>query len=228
MPSSDAWHACTLMDSHGLSWWHADGTNRRRPAVAAALTPLFGSARKLPSGRWQARYWGPDGRHHTGRTDDGRSLTFSTKRKAVEWLNRTHSDIQSGRWEAPGTRGAPITLKAYAAAWLAERDLAATTRDHYAQMLRDHILPAFGETPVPAITAAAVRTWYADLAKSTGPTSRAHAYGLLRTVLTTAVADELIAANPCRVRGGGSARTVHRTEPATAEQLAVIVAHTPE
>lgn len=84
------------------------------------------------------------------------------------------------------------------AAWLAERDLAPATRDHYAQLLRDHVHPRFGDAPVPEINAAAVRTWHADLAKHTGPTARAHAYALLRTILATAVADELILANPCR------------------------------
>jgi integrase len=73
-----------------------------------------------------------------------------------------------------------------------------------------------------------VRTWHANLAGRTGPTARAHTYALLRTIMGTAVSDELIAANPCRVRGGGQSRTVHRTRPATPQELAVIVAATPE
>jgi hypothetical protein len=42
---------------------------------------------------------------------------------------------------------------------------------------------AFGDVAVTAITPAAVRAWHAGLA--TGPTMRAHAYGLLRTILNT-------------------------------------------
>jgi len=70
----------------------------------------------------------------------------------------------------------------------------------------EHIYPTFGDIAVTAITLAAFRTWHADLARAKGskvkdrPTARAHAYGLLRTILNTAVADELIAANPCRMR----------------------------
>jgi len=46
----------------------------------------WGSLRKLPSGRWQARYPGPDGETYTARTDDDKSLTFLTKTDARTWL----------------------------------------------------------------------------------------------------------------------------------------------
>ena len=54
------------------------------------------------------------------------------------------------------------------------------------------------------ITPPMVRAWFAGLA--TGPTRKAHAYSLLRTILATAVADDVIAANPCRIRGAGTTR----------------------
>jgi integrase len=60
------------------------------------------------------------------------------------------------------------------------------------------------------------------------PTARAHAYGLLRTILNTAVADELIAANPCRVRGGGSTKRAKRIKPATLAELETLVGATPD
>ena len=80
--------------------------------------------------------------------------------------------------------------------------------------------PTFGTTPVPAVTPAEVRTWHAALSKRTGPTARAHAYALLRTVMNTAVADDLIVANPCRVRGAGQTRRVKKIIPATLAELA--------
>ena len=46
--------------------------------------------------------------------------------------------------------------------------------------------------------------------------------------MATAVADELIGANPCRVRGGSRAKTTKKMRPATLDELAVIVDHTPE
>ena len=109
--------------------------------------------------------------------------------------------------------------------WLATRQLKATTRDHYAQLLRDHILPTFGTFPVGNISPAEIRQWVADL--KTGPTARAHAYGLLRTILATAVADDLIASNPCRVRGAGQAKRAGRTRLASLSELETITAALP-
>jgi hypothetical protein len=39
----------------------------------------FGNVRKLPSGRFQARYTGPDGHMHAARRDNGQALTFETR-----------------------------------------------------------------------------------------------------------------------------------------------------
>ena len=112
-----------------------------------------------------------------------------------------------------------MTVREFAEAWLGHRDLEDRTREHYAPLLRDHVFPTFGTLPVPAVTPAAVRTWHAALSKRTGPTARAHAYALLRTVMNTAVADDLIAANPCRVRGAGQTRRVKKIVPATLAEL---------
>jgi integrase len=164
--------------------------------------------------------------HRPGRAHLPAPTTFDTRGYAERYLSRVDADIQSGRWvspEAAKTVRPPNGFRAYAAAWLAGRDLADRTRDDYAQILRDHIGPRFGGDPVPAITPAAVREWHAKLKDSTGPTMRAHAYSLLRTIMNTAVADEVIAANPCRVRGGGSARRVKKIRPATLPELEALV-----
>jgi hypothetical protein len=46
------------------------------------------------------------------------------------------------------------------------------------------------------ITPTIVRYWHSDLGKKTGPTMRKHAYALLRTILGTAVSENILAANP--------------------------------
>jgi integrase len=79
-----------------------------------------------------------------------------------------------------------------------------------------------------------VRAWYAKLARANGhkikdrPTARAHAYGLLRTIMNTAVADELRDSNPCRVRGGGQAKRAVKIRPATLAELELLVKALPE
>ena len=39
----------------------------------------FGNVRKLPSGRFQARYTGPDGHMYAARRENGQALTFQTR-----------------------------------------------------------------------------------------------------------------------------------------------------
>jgi integrase len=192
----------------------------------------FGNVRKLPSGRFQARYTGPDGLTYSARTPEGKPLTFDTKGDAEAWLSIRHSEILRGAWLPPqdvGTSAPPVTVKQYADAWMTTRDLKTTTRDHYRQLLDDHIYPTFKDVPVVDVKPAAVRAWHAQLARGDGkkvkdrPTARAHAYGLLRTILHTAVADEVIAANPCRVRGGGQSKRAVKIQPASLAELEVLV-----
>jgi hypothetical protein len=51
----------------------------------------FGRLRKLPSGRWQARYSLSDGRELSAPD------TFLTKTAAERWLASTESDLASSR-----------------------------------------------------------------------------------------------------------------------------------
>lgn len=184
----------------------------------------FGAVRKLPSGRYQARYTGPDGQKYPARREDGSPLTFSTRGDADSWLSIKQSEIVRKEWLPPAEPKAPaVALRVYADAWLTSRDLEDRTREHYEQLLRDHVYPRFGNVPVPEIGAAAVRTWHADLRTRTGPTARSHAYSLLRTVMNTAIADELIAANPCRVRGAGQTKRAAKIRPASLAELEIIV-----
>jgi len=189
----------------------------------------FGNVRHLPSGRWQAR-WKAGPRYLSAKTPDGRPLTFTTERKARLWLSDHREAILAGTWLPTPTTPAPapaeVTLAVYADTWLGARDLADRTRDHYRQLLRDHLVPTFGRQALASVTPAQVRTWHSNLA--TGPTARAHAYGLLKAILATATADDIIVANPCRVRAGGQAPTAKKMSPATLDELAVLTAAMPD
>jgi integrase len=186
----------------------------------------FGNVRKRASGRFQARYTGPDGATYSA------PVTFDSRQYADAWLNRVHGDIQAGRWASPGAAAAarpptpPPTLAEYAAAWLAGRDLSPSTRRLYGNVLKN-VLPALGAVQLPDITPVMVREWHVSLGRSTGPTMRAHAYSLLRTILNTAVADDVIAANPCRVRGAGSAKRARKIREASLAELEAITAAMP-
>jgi integrase len=185
----------------------------------------FGQLRKLPSRRWQAFYTGPDTAIHNAPS------TFDTKMDAEGWLVDERRIIASGGWAPPSQRALLAskspTLADYATPWLADRTLKPRTREHYQSLLDRQILPRLGDKPLRALTPVIIRSWHAELGIKT-PTLRAHAYGLLRTILTTAVHDGLIPANPCHVRGGGSSKRVHKIKPLTLAELEVLVANMPK
>lgn len=180
------------------------GTRRR--------TNGHGSLRQLPSGRWQARFYGPDGQRHSA------PGTFDTKLDAAAWLRREVESIELGDWAPPDKASRGMTLDAYSELWLDQRDLRPSTRARYRSILDSRILPALGDVPLQRLSPASVRRWYAELGSET-PTARAHAYSLLRSVLATAEDDGLVERNPCRIRGASSTARVHRVVPATLGEI---------
>ena len=185
----------------------------------------FGHIRKLPSGRYQASYVGPDLARHTA------ASTFETKQDAERWLGKEHDLISADTWQAPKARRAvaavPRSFGAYADAWLLDRDLKPRTRAHYRTLLDQRILPGLGSTPIRELSPLAIKAWYATLPKDR-PTIRAHSYSLVRAILATAVADEVITANPCHLRGAGSAKRARPMKPLSLDELARLVAAMPE
>ena len=118
----------------------------------------FGSIRKLPSGRFQARYASPSGLTVTA------PATFSARIDAEAWLAAERRHVEAPEaWVSPkarvelARRAAEVdrlpTFREYAEAWIASRrnskgePLRPTTRDKYLSSLRVHIYPSFGDTP---------------------------------------------------------------------------------
>ncbi|MFH9496235.1 tyrosine-type recombinase/integrase [Streptomyces globisporus] len=163
----------------------------------------FGAVRQYRSGRWTASYLGPDGQEFRA------PETFDTKRAAEVWLSQVEADLTRGDWQDPDA-GA-VNFKEYALQWVDERGLSATTDELYRRLLRLHLLPTFEELDLDEITAPRVRTWRTERLSSTGAaTTVAKAYRLLKAVMETAVDDELIRRNPCRIRGAGKESSAER------------------
>ena len=72
-----------------------------------------------------------------------------------------------------------------------------------------------------------MRRWWAQLDGLT-PTVNARAYALLKAILNTAVADDEIVANPCRIRSATAVPRAREIRPATLDELALIVAALPD
>ncbi|MFD8393499.1 tyrosine-type recombinase/integrase [Streptomyces sp. NPDC059680] len=180
----------------------------------------FGRVRKLPSGRYQARYVGPDGVLRPA------PETFRTKRDADDWLADKQTEMRQGDWRDPDAAKVPFAK--YANAWVAERPLAKSTHELYEILVRVHLVPTFGYMSIADITPAAVRTWRrARLDAGTGPTTVAKAYSLLRTIMGTAVEDGLIRRNPCQIRNGGTVNTPERATASVVDVFAIADASQP-
>lgn len=181
----------------------------------------FGSIRRLPSGRWQARYRDP----LTGRRWVPAPHTFETKGDASRWLSAMESgamDPVVARERRNGER-----LGDYATEWIATRQLSARTRELYELQLRLHIAPKLGEAKVSLLEARHIRAWHADLLGGhLGEVSVAKCYRLLRSILNTAVEDGLVQRNPCQIKGAGLERSPERQVP-TIDQVAAIADHLP-
>lgn len=164
----------------------------------------WGSVRKLPSGRYQARYR-VDGKMAAAPT------TFRTKRDAEAYLSTVRADMERGTWVNP--IAGKVTLREYSTTWLEQRpDLRPRTVELYEGELRLHILPVLGDLELAKITPTKVRDWHAGMLKAgkPGPTTVAKCYRLLHAILNTAVADELLVRNPCVIKGAGQEKAPER------------------
>lgn len=179
--------------------------------------------------------------------------TFQTKLDATAWLQEQGRDLDRGLWQPPVKKAAAKDLRAFAEAWLAGRDLKPKTVQQYRNLLDDMILPDLGDVPVDKLSVATVRNWHASMntaaatkkaaaeaiaakrakpgapvkAVRSGDTWVAHAYSLLRAIMNSAYRDDLIQANPCRIERAGSSKKIHRTKPATLQELEVIAEAVP-
>ena len=178
----------------------------------------FGSVRRLPSGRWQARYWDAADNRITA------PVTFVTKGDAQRWLSAAETDMNRGEWHDPRLGDVPFVD--WSRRWLAIKTpkLAPSTADLYRYLLRVHVVPRFGAKAVGRITAVEVQAWLADLHDTKlSPNSVAKAYRVLKGVLEGAAEAGLIPRSPCTLKGAGTERHPEM-QIATPEQVAALAA----
>lgn len=190
----------------------------------------FGKLRRLPSGRYQGSYVGPDLSRYTA------PCTFEAKMDAEAWLAAERRLSESEDWTPPKERAqarrAGLTLAEYALGAVERRrvrgePLKPRTRALYLSLLARVILPAIGVKPLWAIRPDDVARFYESL-DPRHPTQRAHAYALLRTVMGQAVTEGVIHTSPCQVRGAGRTTRLRRIEVATPDELLRIAAAMPD
>ena len=190
----------------------------------------WGKLRKLPSGRWQASYIGPDGQRHTAPTG-----TYLSDRDGEHWLAEEERLVDQGRWTPPSLRAIRATLPRlgdYGAAVIerranrSSRPIKPTSAAYYRKLWRLTIDGTkLAELPLDLVTPAAIRAWRDGL----GPrTQSGHAYALLRSILAEAVDDELIDRNPAKLRGAGRPAPLHEGVALTVDELTRYLAALPD
>ncbi|MET9671553.1 site-specific integrase [Streptomyces sp. NPDC006482] len=153
----------------------------------------FGRVRKLPSGRYQARYPGPDGLLRPA------DRTFATSTDADLWLAKKRVEIEDGRWIDPA-EGA-TTVRDWSARWFAAvaPQLKHKTQASYRSLINSRINPVLGDRELASLRPITVTEWVADMKGAGLSSSRIRqAYRVLSQVMASAVDNDLIAQTPCR------------------------------
>jgi integrase len=144
------------------------------------------------------------------RTPSGepRKESFKTATAANRRARAVEVDKDRGTFIDP--RDARVSFMDYATEWLRTRPgLRPRTRETYESQLA-HILPTFRNVELGKIQPSVVRNWHAELSTELGANTVAKCYRLLRSILKTAVDDELLTRNPCKIDGGGIERAEER------------------
>lgn len=194
----------------------------------------FGSVRKLPSGRFQASYIGPDGLRHAA------ELTFPTRLDADAWLATIQADVVRDMWKMPVRSG--ITLDEFGRRCIDQRPIKVSTRARYVELWDMYIGPRLGDLMIEDIKPEVVRTWHFELSQAlasrsptaqpgeiprrTGRATVANAYRVLRMVMNVAVEDRLIDSSPCQIKGAGVHKAKERPV-LTVEQTEELAARVP-
>lgn len=124
------------------------------------------------------------------------------ERDAERYVKRRQENIDARR--AVGDAG-PMTVKRYAAKWIKERrELGIRSASDEEARLEKHALPHIGSLRLADVRPIHIRDMVRELRKADtlAPRTILHVYGTVRTMFGNAEGDELIAANPCKLKRG--------------------------
>lgn len=201
----------------------------------------FGNIRKLPSGRWQARY-----NHHGSQYKA--PTTFKTQRLAIAWLAEEEKLITFGNWTPPAQRettSAETTTVLTVGEWITNYNEALRTRinpikpsthANYVKVTENRIthpqppgdvdprITGLATTPLTELTKAKVYAWWSAVCEAyDSPTINQQAYKRLKAACAEAVEREMMPRNPVEIKEAG--RRVKGSEkylPTDAELQAIL------
>lgn len=176
-------------------------------------------AKRLPSGRWQAKYRDAHGKERSAGTFDHKKRAEAAADEAERRARGTYwRDIDAGRkpWGEWADKG-----------WWPARTVAPSTAKADRLRLENHLRPRWGHVPVAAITRTDVKRWAVELREAgLGPETVKRCVHLLSSSLAAAVDAEVIASNPAarmNLPGGGTDKERYLTR----GEFEVLRAHMP-
>ena len=137
--------------------------------------------------KWKARVFF-DGREY--------SKTFYTQDEALRWKNEQKRALERGEWIDPSLSS--ISFAEWTKMWLqAKTNISASTRRGYIARINAHLLPAFGQSKLTAITNNQIGKWVAvSVENGAGATVIKQAIGLMKQIFNSAVLDGRVSRNP--------------------------------
>lgn len=204
--------------------------NEIEKATKAKAEKKVQGVRKLPSGRYQVRYTGPDEKRYTGGT-------YRLETDAARVLGGILDEIEAATrlkipWKPPRKTSDPgpnpktLTVGELSEEWIRSRvdrqgrPLAPKTVELYRRLV-SHPLGEFANQPIRQIHSEAVQAWWNRAEFGTARTRNA-AYKYLKSLLDWAQRRELITASPCKI-DNGTLYTPRTTTVPTDTEVAIIL-----
>lgn len=189
----------------------------------------FGALRKLPSGRWQARYRTPEGSLVTA------GKTFATKTDAGRFLDAIELDQLRGVWHDPAPSQNEM-VGDWCRRWLKQHSpsLTPSTAASYDGLIERCVLHrivegrqvGLSELSLAALSPMRVGEWLAELQRSGLSASRIRkAYRVLSLAMDAAVRERLLQVNPCGKHHRLPRLPEHDPTILTVLQVEILVAH---
>lgn len=152
----------------------------------------MGSLRKRPTGTWEARWYGSDGKQHSKNfRTRAAAKTFMT---TAEHKSNNRQDRHDEKRDTPFNEVADKWFE-----WIQNRKadpVKPKTIAGYSSILKTHLRPAFGTTPIGELDVERIEDFIAKLPKTLSPMTVGNILRTLSPIMTFALRRKYIDVNP--------------------------------
>ena len=142
---------------------------------------------KTAAGNWRANWRDPAGRK--------RAKTFKRKRDAERFVAELETAKNRGLYIDP--HAGKVKFADYLPRWVIGRNDEANTTFRDQGIMRNHIVPRWGQIPLAKVDHTSVQAWIADLSSRRSAATVRECHRVFSSVMKAAVRDRTIGYNPC-------------------------------